>query len=223
MSKRSRILLPGYPHHVIQRGNNRRRLFSYSSDYRFFCECTRHGLAEHAVRLHAIALMSNHVHWIASFDDPADFPKFVQRVSQRYAQYRNQTRDGSGKLFEQRYLSFPILTEAQLAVTTAYIDLNPVRAGSVRDPVEYPWSTAAIHMGQLERSKIPLALWTPSSWYAAMSDDAGKRCSEYVSWIEETRARDYAPERVKQIEIIERLSALPYTRRLERPSRQRAA
>ncbi|HEY7955508.1 MAG TPA: transposase, partial [Polyangia bacterium] len=129
MTRPLRFVAPGLPHHVILRGNNRRRLFSYPSDYQRFLYYLERGLRDVGCWMHAAALMTNHVHLILSPPDRRALSDCVRAFSQRYAQYRNRRKNASGKLFEQRFAAFPILHERQLAVTTVYVDLNPQRAG----------------------------------------------------------------------------------------------
>lgn len=198
------------------RGNNRRRLFSYPSDYRRFLWDLGLALRLGQCLLHALALMKNHVHLILTPIDAAALAKLIQRTAQRYAQQRNALRETTGKLFEQRYLAKPILSERQLAVTTAYVELNPVRAGIVADPQDWPWSTYALHAGA--PSVIAPSLWTPSPWYLSLGHDALERANAYAAWVREYRERGEAPEAVEKIAILEALSSQPYTRRLRRPN-----
>src|SRR6185295_15069748 len=100
----------------------------------------------YAVPLHALALMANHVHLVATPPDAPTLASFVRAVAQPYALRRNAARRGTGKVFEQRYVALPICDAAYLAATLAYVDLNPVRAGLAEDAAAYRWSTAAAHL-----------------------------------------------------------------------------
>jgi putative transposase len=215
-----RQINPGLPHHIILRGNNRRRLFSYPTDYKRFLWDLVLAMRIARVALHALVLMKNHLHLIATPPDAATLARFIQRAAQRYAQTRNRIREATGKLFEQRFLAIPISSERQLAVTTAYVELNPVRAGVVRDPAEWAWSTYGLHAGI--DCAIPASLWTPSSWYLDLADDPETRSARYAAWAEECRERSEQPERVEKIRLIEALSSGAYTRRLRRPNESSA-
>jgi putative transposase len=216
MARPPRIVASGAPNHVILRGNNRRRLFSGVPDIRLLLFLL--GLAledcDGNCALHALCVMTNHLHLIATPRDPPSLSNFVKRFSQRYAQARNRACGATGKLFEQRYVSIPIADERQLAVTTAYIELNPVRAGMVDTPGEYPWSTYALHAG--ERSAISPSLWTPSTWYESLSLDPVVRATEYVEWMRWCIERD---ERPGDIDLIGKAEAhtVPARRRFQRP------
>jgi len=165
--------------------------------------------------VHALVVMMNHLHMILFPEDAPTMSNFVKRFSQRYAQTRNQERGATGKLFEQRYVSIPILDERQLAVTTAYIELNPVRAGIARTPDEYPWSTYALHADQ--PSVIAPSLWTPSAWYESLGPDPATRAAEYIAWVRDCEARGEQPAEVDLVHRAEAVS-LRSRQRFERPN-----
>jgi putative transposase len=217
-----RVVLPGRPHHVILRGNNRRRLFSYPSDYKRFLWDVWRAQRKRPVAIHALTLMKNHVHLVVTPPDSETLARFIHGFAQRYAQLRNARRAASGKLFEQRYISIPILSERQLAVTIAYVELNPIRAGICEDPSKYQWSTYGLHVPGSGSCAIPEQVWTPSDWYLGLADEPELRSSLYAQFVRGCRDRDEAPERVEQVRLVEALSSTPYTRRLERPNRRRA-
>src|SRR5262249_9187154 len=127
MARQRRIVLPGFAHHVVVRGNNRRLLFSYSDDYKMFLFFLAHALERRHCRLNAITMMSNHVHLLLTPAEESSLAACVKSFSQRYAQFRNKQRGASGKLFEQRFFSRPVLTEAQVGIVISYIHANPIR------------------------------------------------------------------------------------------------
>ena len=195
MSRPNRIVHPDLPHHVILRGNNRRRLFSFGRDYAQFIYLLGRGLmAEHCL-LNALVLMVNHVHLILTPPTTAALGACVKRFAQRYAQDRNRQRAASGRLFEERFFSKPILTDQQLALTTAYIALNPVRAGLVAHPSEYRWSTYGLHARTT--TWIPSGIWTPSPWFFSLGRDATMRAACYRDFV--ALQADIDPEGVADI------------------------
>ena len=219
MPRTARVVIPGLPHHVILRGNNRRRLFSYSTDYERFIWYLGRAMRRTGVRLHGLSLMMNHVHPIVTPPDAATLARFVKLTAQRYAQFRNLRRDGSGKLFEERYTCVPILTDEQLAVVTAYVDLNALRAHAVEDPADHRWSTYRLHAG-LPDSGVPESLWTPSAWYLSLGATPEARAACYRDFVASWAARYRAAEAAIPAES--KRPAL-HARRLERPDRSRAA
>jgi putative transposase len=215
-----RLVVPGWPHHLILRGNNRRRIFSFPIDYATFLRYLDDALVLHRCALHALALMTNHVHLVVTPSDTDGLTKLVHRVGMRYAQHRNRERDGTGKLFESRFRSFPILGDGQLAVVMAYVELNPVRAGMRDDPI-YRWSTYALHVGRGDEASVPRRIWTPSTWYRALGDSPAQRAHRYAEWVAACRARDAAPEPVPMVRLLEAVST-PVDRWMRRPNGLRA-
>jgi putative transposase len=209
--------LPDVPHHVVLRGNNRRRLFSYKHEYQRFLWDVLRAQRLWSCLVHAITLMTNHVHMIVRPPTDTALSFFIKSFAQRYAQLRNQRRQASGRLFEERFWARPILTERQLAITTAYIELNPVRGGLVESPTDSPWSSFALHVGQPDRAEIPRALWTPSEWYQDLGRNDAERSAAYAEWVAECRARDERPEDADRIAILEAASNPQYSHRLLRP------
>lgn len=184
MPRCARVVLPGVPHHVILRGNNRRRLFSYPRDYSKMLNLMADRLDPGDVRLNAYCLMTNHVHLLVVPEATSALAQFVKGFAQRYAQHRNRVMKASGKLFEERYYSKPIVSNAHLALATAYIDLNPLRAGITDAAETYRWSTFAFH-AEADFQPPFHHLWSPSTWYASLGEDKTARARAYRAWAAE--------------------------------------
>lgn len=190
MPRAPRQVLEGVPHHVVLRGNNRRRLFSYPRDFLFFASLMDQHLSGSELGVHALCLMPNHVHLLLTPFQEQALAAFIKRIAQRYAQVRNKRYGTTGKLFEQRYYSKPLQSERHLAIATAYIDLNPVRGHLVENGNEYEWSTHRIHCGVSCRLRSLRSLWSPSDWYRRLAHDPDGQAAAYRDWIADCRARD---------------------------------
>ena len=190
MPRAARIVLTGVPHHVVLRGNNRRRLFSYPKDYRYFIWLMNQSQPACDIEVHALCLMQNHVHLLLTPPGKSGLAGFIKRTAQRYAQVRNKRYSTTGKLFEQRYYAKPIQSESHLAIATAYIDLNPVRAGALTDAASYDWSTFRLHAGFSCRSVGLKALWSPTDWYRRLGRDPNAQAAAYREWAAECLERD---------------------------------
>ena len=141
-----RLTIPDQPHHIIQRGNNRQALFTDERDFRFLLKLlmdTQH----HGLEIHAYVLMTNHFHLLATPATAESLPKAMQMVGRNYVRYFNDTHSRTGTLWEGRYKGTIIESERYLLTCMAYIDLNPVRAGIVAKPEQYPWSSYAHNAG----------------------------------------------------------------------------
>ena len=147
MARLPRLTLPGYPHHVIQRGNNRQPIFASTADYQMLLALLDENARKFGVALHAYVLMGNHFHLLATPQTADGLPQMMQAVGRRYVRYFNDTQKRSGTLWEGRYKSTLIQSERYLLACMAYIDLNPVRAGMVLQAQYYPWSSHGHYTG----------------------------------------------------------------------------
>jgi putative transposase len=141
MARLPRYVIPGQPQHIIQRGNNRQIIFAAEAGYQFFRDALVEAAGKHGLAIHAYVWMTNHVHLLATpgFDD--SIGKTFQSAGRRYVQYFNSTYKRSGTLWEGRYRATVVDSERYLLTLMRYIELNPVRAGMVAAPQDYPWSS----------------------------------------------------------------------------------
>ncbi len=148
MARLPRLTLPGYPHHILQRGNNRQSIFALAADYQMLLDLLHDNARKFDVAIHAYVLMSNHFHLLATPQTADGLPQMMQAVGRRYVRYFNDSQQRSGTLWEGRYRSTLIQAERYLLACMAYIDLNPVRAGVVSHARDYPWSSYGHYGGQ---------------------------------------------------------------------------
>ncbi|WP_296442622.1 transposase [Rhodoferax sp. UBA5149] len=160
MARLPRLTLPGYPHHVIQRGNNRQAIFASAADYQMLLDLLDENARKFGVAIHAYVLMSNHFHLLATPQTAEGLPQMMQAVGRRYVRYFNDAQKRSGTLWEGRYKSTLIQTDRYLLACMAYIDLNPVRAALVPHARDYPWSSHGHYTGQhIDKLITPHALF----------------------------------------------------------------
>lgn len=160
MARLARLSIPGYLHHVVQRGNNRQAIFASSADYEMMLALLFQNALKFGVAIHAYVLMGNHFHMLVTPDTGGGLSQMMQAVGRRYVRYFNDSHGRSGTLWEGRYRSTLIEAERYLLPCMAYIDLNPVRAGSVVDARDYPWSSHGHYAGlRVDRNLQPHALF----------------------------------------------------------------
>jgi len=147
MPRQLRWVVPGLPLHVIQRGNNRTRCFLDDSDRFVYLALVKDALERHGVRLHAYCLMGNHVHLLVAPEARDGIRGFMHRIGQRYAYYFNRKHSRTGTLWEGRFRSCVVQSRHYVLECHRYIELNPVRAGMVGDPLAYRWSSHAATAG----------------------------------------------------------------------------
>ncbi|MEW5980395.1 MAG: transposase, partial [Acidobacteriota bacterium] len=144
MARLARVIAPGVPHHVTQRGNRRQQTFFCDDDYREYIALVSEWCAKHCVRIWAWCLMPNHVHLIAVPSSPESLARAIGEAHRRYTRRINFRENWRGHLWQERFASFP-LDENYLLAAARYVEMNPVAAGLVAHPGEYPWSSARAH------------------------------------------------------------------------------
>lgn len=160
MARLPRLTVSGYPHHVIQRGNNRQPIFTSPGDYTLLLGLLTENAKKFGVQVHAYVLMTNHFHLLATPATAEGLPQMMQAVGRSYVRYFNDAQGRSGTLWEGRYKSTLVQTDRYLLACMAYIDLNPVRAGLVSDPRDYAWSSYCHYIGQrADKLVTPHPLW----------------------------------------------------------------
>ncbi len=160
MARLPRLTLPDYPHHVIQRGNNRQAIVAAPADYRRLLDILEESATRFQVAIHAYVLMSNHFHLLATPQTADGLPNMMQAVGRSYVRYFNASQKRTGTLWEGRYKSTVIQSERYLLACMVYIDLNPVRASMVARAQDYPWSSHAHFIGlHHDRLVTPHALY----------------------------------------------------------------
>ena len=143
MPRRLRVQPPGFPLHVIQRGNNRQACFFADADYRVFLSYLADLSARCKCEVHAYVLMTNHFHLLLTPRKPRGASLLMKSLGQRYVQYVNKTHRRCGTLWDGRFRSSPVRSARYVLACYRYIEMNPVRAGMADDPGGYPWSSHA--------------------------------------------------------------------------------
>jgi len=153
MPRIARVVIPGLPHHLTQRGNNRQDVFFVDDDRRAYLELLREQAERFGLRLVGYCLMTNHVHLIAIPEREDSLAKAVGRTHWLYTQHVNRLHGRSGHLWENRFHSCP-LDKAHLCAVMCYVERNPVRAKVVRRAWRYAWSSASAHVEGEDRSGL---------------------------------------------------------------------
>lgn len=145
MPRTARMVVPGVPHHVTQRGNRRHPTFFSASDYATYLRIAAGVFAEARVQVWAYCLMPNHVHLIATPSDEMGLAQAIAATHVRYTRHINRREGWSGYLWQGRFASFP-MDETYLRLCARYVGLNPVRAGLTKRGADWPWSSVRAHL-----------------------------------------------------------------------------
>jgi putative transposase len=165
---------------VIQRGHDRQRCFYVDEDFVVYRQWLHEAAVGAGCSIHAYVLMSNHVHLLVSVTDGASLAGVMKEVAQRYAQYFNHRHRTSGSLWDGRYKSCLVQTEGYFLICQRYIELNPVRAGMVRFPGNYKWSS---YRSNAEGRHDELL--TPHSVYQRLGMNEADRRQAYLRLFQE--------------------------------------
>jgi len=159
MPRIARIVAPGYPHHVTQRGTNRSVIFFDERDRTFFLSALNQWTERTETKVWAYCLMDNHFHLLLEPMNVEGLGKCLHGATFRYAQYFNGKYGRTGRLWENRYFSCPIDKNAYLWAAVRYIEKNPVRAKITRKAEDWKWSSARTHITGIPDKTINLFDW----------------------------------------------------------------
>lgn len=165
--------------HVIQRGNNKGRIFSSARDSALFLEWLADAAATYELAVHAYVLMTNHIHVLASLGAKDSLSRAMQSLGIRYTRYFNAAHGRTGTLWEGRYRCCPITRDDHLLACSRYIEMNPVRAGLAPAPDVYRWSS--YKSNALGRED---ALVTPHETYLRLDAEPEERHAVYRALFE---------------------------------------
>jgi len=146
MPRLARIVIPGLPHHVAQRANPGQQLFFTDRDRRVYLELLAAQSKRFGLRVAAYCLMPDHVHLVAIPPTGGALARAVGRTHALYARHLNRQQPRRVRCWPRRFRSCA-LGDRYLTVAACHIERNPVRAGMVRAPWRYRWSSAAAHIG----------------------------------------------------------------------------
>jgi len=145
MARIARVVVPGWPHHVVQRGNRRQKVFFSDDDRRNYLDYLKIYGKPAGIHFWGYCLMDNHVHIIAVPDKEESLAWGFSEAHRRYTRMINFRENWRGYLWEGRFKSCP-LSQAHLYAAIRYIERNPVRAKIVEKAWDYPWSSARAHV-----------------------------------------------------------------------------
>ncbi|MFH1017642.1 MAG: transposase [Pseudomonadota bacterium] len=217
MPKIARIVIPGIPHHVTQRGNRRQKTFFGKTDFLKYRSLLAEWSRRFNVDVWAYCLMTNHVHLILVPKDETGFRQAVEQTHCRYTRHINFRKKWRGHLWQGRFSSFP-MDETHLLRAVRYIERNPVDAGIVNRAIGYPWSSAHAHVTGADDPLVQVGplLERVENWGEFLNSPLTKRDIETLERHERTGRPLGASSFIKELE---RKTGRSFMRR--RPGRPR--
>ena len=145
MPRMPRLVVPGYPHHVTQRGNRRQKTFFNTADYQAYLELIAIAKPKAGCDIWAYCLMPNHVHFVIVPENEDSLALLFKEAHRRYTRRINFRENWRGHLWQERFHSF-VMDEPHLNATIKYVELNPVKARLCENPQDWPWSSVHAHL-----------------------------------------------------------------------------
>jgi len=184
MPRRPRFIIENQPHHVVQRGHNRKAVFFREDDYLYYLECLETAAQRCGCQLHAWCLMTNHIHLLVTPSTKQALSSMMQMIGRLYVRYINKRKNRSGALWEDRFKVSLVDADDYLLSCMRYIELNPVRARMVRASANYKWSSYATN------AKGMLGFIKPHALYRLLGPTVEKRREAYEDLFNRTISQD---------------------------------
>ncbi len=211
MARMARLVVPGFPHHVTQRGNRRHRVFFSDRDFEYYLGLVAEARCKTGIDILAYCLMPNHVHFVVVPHQVDSLVKFFGESHRRYSQSINRRFEWRGHLWQERFHS-SILDEKHLMAAVRYVELNPVRARLCEYAEQWRWSSVHAHLLQQDDDIVSVSpmLMMVSDWFAYLGQDearleaniractrSGRPCGgeSMLARIEELTGRNVRPRR----------------------------
>ncbi len=141
MPKEPRILLSRSYYHITTRGNNKNNVFREDNDYLFYLNLIKKYKKEHPFDIYHYCLMSNHTHFLVRTGLASGFSVFIKKLNLAYYYYFKKKYGWTGHLWQGRYNSQPVGKDEHFLQCGKYIEFNPIRAGIVKNPGYYLYSS----------------------------------------------------------------------------------
>ena len=173
MARMARVVVPGYPHHVTQRGNRRQQTFFTDHDYEHYIALVAQFAREFDTQVWAYCLMPNHVHLVMVPAQEDGLRATLGEAHRRYTRMVNFRQGWRGHLWQERFHSF-VMDENHLLATVRYVERNPVVAHLRNSPGDWRWSSAAAHLRGEDDALVLVApmLDRVDDWASYLSDQS---------------------------------------------------
>ncbi len=149
MARIARVVVPGIPYHVTQRGVRRMETFFDEEDYKTYLSLMGEWCRQSGIEIWAYCLMPNHIHLVAVPEREESLARGIGEIHRRYTRHINFKKGWKGYLWQGRFSSFP-MDEQYLLAAVRYVELNPVRAKIVKKAQTYRWSSAKAHLSGVD-------------------------------------------------------------------------
>jgi putative transposase len=179
MTRFSRIVLPGWAHHITQRGNHRQTVFFSDNDRLVYLRILAKYMESYEIVLIGYCLMGNHVHLVPMPGKESSFADGIGRLHHDFALWQNVQCGRSGHLWQNRFFSCPV-EEDRIGDVVSYVESNPVRARLVERAWDWEWSSARAHVtGEDPAGLLDMNFWrkrfNPEDWKKNLEQAAAQK------------------------------------------------
>ena len=178
MARPLRIEYPGAVYHITSRGNARGKIYRNDGDRDKFLEILGSVIKRYNWLCHAYCLMDNHYHLMVETPEP-NLSKGMRQLNGVYTQVYNRKRKRTGHIFQGRYKSILVERGSYLLELCRYVVLNPVRAGIVKRPEEWEWSSYLATIGKIKTPEYLTTDWILGQ-FGSKKKKAESRYAEFV-------------------------------------------
>jgi len=212
MARLARLVVPGLPHHITQRGNRRERVFFEDGDYRAYLALIATAARKSGTEIWAYCLMPNHVHFIMAPSAEDGLRQTFAEAHRRYTGRINARFKQTGHLWQGRFSSV-VMDEPHFVAAARYVPMNPVRAGITARAADWPWSSVHAHLAGRDDAVVTVApvLDRVDDFAAFLDEDADQSAidalrlakstgrpvgaAEWIARLEAETSRVLAPEK----------------------------
>ena len=180
MPRMARVVVDGGTYHVLTRGNNGQVVFHEDGDCQRYLQLLATYAKDHSLKIYHYALMPNHVHLVLETERSDGLSKAMARMNLAYALFYRRRHGYRGHLWQGRFKSLPVDRDTYLIECGRYVELNPVRAGLVKAPRDYAWSSYRAYAEGFDNSLI-----TPNPLYLGLAATAAVRQQRYRQFVDD--------------------------------------
>jgi len=178
MPRIARFTIDNGTYHILLRGNGKKDIFHENRDFSAFISILKKDKDACGIKIFHYVLMSNHIHLILQAEEGAGLSQYIKKITVKYVNYYRKKYGGVGHFFQDRFKSILIENGIYLLESGRYAELNPVKAGIVKEPGDYKWSSHAYYASGEYNSLI-----SPDPEYLGLSNDSERRIELYVKFI----------------------------------------
>ena len=209
----ARVVIPGYPHHVTQRGNRRQTTYFGSEDYEAYVDLVAAAKERAGADIWAYCVMPNHVHFVVVPAEKDSLAALFSDAHRKYTRKINFREGWRGHLWQERFHSF-VMDEHHLLAAVRYIELNPVHANLCTQAALWPWSSARAHLSAIDDALVNVGpmLSRINDWQAYLDSIVPQETIEKLRQHSRTGRPVGDPDFVRHLELLAGRSLAPKKR-----------